>query len=151
MDNLTNEFLSLKRKLMEKYFEKMNDMQKKAIFSTNGPVLILAGAGSGKTTVLINRITNLIKYGCAYEDSKVPGFVDQKYIDEMKNCLDSNNNDKIEYTLKDLSVCPAKPWQILAITFTNKAANELKDRLEVALGTETGRDVFASTFHYIRY
>ena len=147
MDNLTNEFLSLKRKLMEKYFEKMNDMQKKAIFSTNGPVLILAGAGSGKTTVLINRITNLIKYGCAYEDSNVPGFVDQKYIDEMKNCLDSNNNDKIEYTLKDLSVCPAKPWQILAITFTNKAANELKDRLEVALGTETGRDVFASTFH----
>lgn len=147
MDNLTNEFLSLKRKLMEKYFEKMNNMQKKAIFSTNGPVLILAGAGSGKTTVLINRITNLIKYGCAYEDSNVPGFVDQKYIDEMKNCLDSNNNDKIEYTLKDLSVCPAKPWQILAITFTNKAANELKDRLEVALGTETGRDVFASTFH----
>ncbi len=147
MDNLTNEFLSLKRKLMEKYFEKMNDMQKKAIFSTNGPVLILAGAGSGKTTVLINRITNLIKYGCAYEDSNVPGFVDQKYIDEMKNCLDSNNNDKIEYTLKDLSVCPAKPWQILAITFTNKAANELKDRLEVALGAETGHDVFASTFH----
>ena len=147
MDNLTNEFLSLKRKLMEKYFEKMNDMQKKAIFSTNGPVLILAGAGSGKTTVLINRITNLIKYGCTYENSNVPGFVDQKYIDEMKNCLDSNNNDKIEYILKELSVCPAKPWQILAITFTNKAANELKDRLEVALGTETGRDVFASTFH----
>lgn len=147
MDNLTNEFLSLKRKLMEKYFEKMNDMQKKAIFSTNGPVLILAGAGSGKTTVLINRITNLIKYGCAYENSNVPGFVDQKYIDEMKNCLDSNNNDKIEYILKELSVCPAKPWQILAITFTNKAANELKDRLEIALGAETGRDVFASTFH----
>ncbi len=147
MDNLTNEFLSLKRKLMEKYFEKMNDMQKKAIFSTNGPVLILAGAGSGKTTVLINRITNLIKYGCAYGDANVPGFVNQKYVDEMKNCLNSNNNDKIEYILKDLSVCPAKPWQILAITFTNKAANELKDRLEIALGTETGRDVFASTFH----
>ncbi len=90
--------------MLDLTFPKLNDKQRQAVFNTEGPVLILAGAGSGKTTVLINRIA---------------------------------------YLIGGLNV---RPYQILAITFTNKAANELKTRLKDMLGAE-GDDVFASTFH----
>ena len=89
---------------MQEKLKKMNPRQLEAVLHTEGPLLILAGAGSGKTTVLINRI--------AYN-------IDQSL---------------------------AKPWQILAITFTNKAAGELKERLTAMLG-DTGGDVWAATFH----
>ena len=61
-----SEILTLRRQIIENEFKRMNDMQKKAVFNTKGPLLILAGAGSGKTTVVVNRIANLIKYGDAY-------------------------------------------------------------------------------------
>nr|WP_302685717.1 UvrD-helicase domain-containing protein [uncultured Ruminococcus sp.] len=82
----------------------MNNMQQQAVFCTEGPLLILAGAGSGKTTVLVNRIA---------------------YILQSELC---------------------KPWQILAITFTNKAAGELKERICNAV-PEGGSDIWAATFH----
>ncbi len=69
---LMSEFDILKRKALEKYFSGLNDMQRKAVFKVHGPLLILAGAGSGKTTVLINRIANMIYFGDAYtyEDAR---------------------------------------------------------------------------------
>ena len=79
MKNL-NEFLELRKKIIEKDFARMNDKQKQAIFTVNGPLLILAGAGSGKTTVLVNRIANIIKYGNAYNDVFIPEFVDEACI-----------------------------------------------------------------------
>ena len=85
---------------------KMNDKQREAIETTEGPLLILAGAGSGKTTVLVNRIAHIVDTGLA------------------------------------------KPWQILAITFTNKAANELKERLALYVG-EDAKDIWAGTFHSV--
>lgn len=88
----------------KKQFSHMNNMQQQAVFCTEGPLLILAGAGSGKTTVLVNRIA---------------------YILQSELC---------------------KPWQILAITFTNKAAGELKERICNAV-PEGGSDIWAATFH----
>ena len=63
------EYNRLKKEILEKEFSRMNEMQKKAVFHINGPLLILAGAGSGKTTVLVNRIANMVKYGNSYESS----------------------------------------------------------------------------------
>lgn len=141
---LFNDFLELKKKVLEKEFSKMNDMQKKAIFNVNGPILILAGAGSGKTTVLVNRIINLIKYGNAYFENAIPNEpIDEAYLNQLQSYL----NDEIkEFDYSKLSVNPAKPYQILAITFTNKAAKELKDRLSVAF-KDKSQEIFASTFH----
>lgn len=123
----------------------MNDMQKKAIFQTEGPLLILAGAGSGKTTVLVNRIANLVKYGNAYNSKYVAFEPEQRDIDLMKAYLDGDED--VLFDIEDLlNDEPAKPWQILAITFTNKAANELKDRLKLLL-SDDANDIWASTFH----
>lgn len=139
------EFTQLRRKLIEKEFSRMNDMQRKAVFNVNGAVLILAGAGSGKTTVLVNRIAYLIKYGNAYHSNftyRVPTDNDCRLLEDY-----INNGGEIPLDIQGLmSVDAPQPWQILAITFTNKAANELKERLETMLG-EKGNDVWASTFH----
>jgi DNA helicase-2/ATP-dependent DNA helicase PcrA len=121
----------------------MNDMQQKAVFTVNGPVLVLAGAGSGKTTVIVNRIANLINFGNAYNDDTAV-YSD----DEMQFLYDYAQGKTDDFdTLRDIvAVNPVKPWNILAITFTNKAAGELKERLSSMLGDEGG-SVNASTFH----
>lgn len=82
----------------------LNEMQQKAVDTTEGPLLVLAGAGSGKTTVLVNRVQHIIESGLAL------------------------------------------PWQVLAITFTNKAAGELRERLIKAIGPEA-ESIWAYTFH----
>ena len=136
--------ISLRQQIIKKDFSRMNDMQLEAVLTTKGPLLVLAGAGSGKTTVLVNRIVNLVKYGEAYYSSDFSRPVregDEKLL-ESYLAGDTSLFEAEEL----LSVRPAKPWQILAITFTNKAAGELKERICKALG-EDGNDVWASTFH----
>lgn len=91
---------------MNNMLDKLNERQKEAVLATEGPVLVLAGAGSGKTTVLVNRIAYMIS---------------EKHI---------------------------RPWNILAITFTNKAAREMKDRIERLLG-DTAKDMWIGTFHSV--
>ncbi|MBO5411426.1 MAG: UvrD-helicase domain-containing protein [Clostridia bacterium] len=120
-------------------------MQKKAVLSTEGPLLVLAGAGSGKTTVLVNRIANIIKYGKAYYSELIPYEPTESEMSLMRAAAEGVLEDyfDIEHLLK---VDAAKPWEILAITFTNKAAGELKERLEKMLG-EQALDIWASTFH----
>lgn len=136
-------FIKLRREALEKFFSGLNEMQRKAIFHVNGPLLVLAGAGSGKTTVIINRIINLVKFGNAYYDETSAGNeYDEKIIKDYLNGLNAADDDFRSV----VAVSPVKPWNILAITFTNKAAEELKQRLEKKLG-EDGRSVNASTFH----
>ena len=140
-----SEFTKLRKKIIEMQFSRMNSMQKKAIFTVNGPLLVLAGAGSGKTTVLVNRIANLIKFGDAYNSDEAEFEPTQRDIDIMRAYVEGECDDLFE--VEDLlSVRPAQPWQILAITFTNKAARELKERLEKMLGEKAG-EIWASTFH----
>lgn len=141
---MIQQFLTLRRNLVEKDFGFMNDRQFEAVTTTQGALLVLAGAGSGKTTVLVNRIANLVKYGNAYNSDFVPFFTEndiaaaQNYIDGKADQLLSNA----------FSVDAPRPWQILAITFTNKAANELKERINSKLG-EGGESLWAGTFHSI--
>ena len=134
------EFCELRNKIIKKEFSRLNEVQFEAVTSVNGPLLILSGAGSGKTTVLINRIVNMIKYGEAY-NSDICGNVNEQDVQILKDCLDG----KCDFP-SFAAVNPVAPWNILAITFTNKAARELKERLDKAVG-EVGNDIWAATFH----
>lgn len=127
----------------------MNDKQREAVFQTEGPVLILAGAGSGKTTVVVNRIANMVEYGNAYHSEYIPSFVGEQDLIFLQDWLDDklDDGDITQERLRSIIADrPIKPWNILAITFTNKAAGELKERLEAMLG-EQALDIQASTFH----
>lgn len=136
----------LRKKVMEKEFAGMNSVQKKAVFHTEGPLLILAGAGSGKTTVLVNRIANLIEFGNAYDSERIPQNLSDEDLETLQAYVDGKI-DKLDPYLKGLlAVNPAKPWNILAITFTNKAAGELKERIAARV-EQGGNDIWAATFH----
>ena len=139
----TNSYVSAKQAALKRYFSRMNDMQQEAVFTVNGPVLVLAGAGSGKTTVIVNRIANMINFGNAYFDTEREG--SKEDIAFLKDYADGKTDDFD--TLRDtVAVDPVRPWNILAITFTNKAAGELKERLSAMLGEEA-MHINASTFH----
>ena len=140
-----SEILALRRAVLEKDFARMNDRQKQAVFTVNGPLLILAGAGRGKTTVLINRIANILRYGDAYNSTYLRDDLDENDIAACKAYIE-NGTPLTTESQEHLSVSACAPWRIMAITFTNKAAGELKDRLCAMLG-ETANDIWASTFH----
>lgn len=140
-----SEILALRRAVLEKDFARMNDRQKQAVFTVNGPLLILAGAGSGKTTVLINRIANILRYGDAYNSTYLRDDFDENDIAACKAYIE-NGTPLTTESQEHLSVSACAPWRIMAITFTNKAAGELKDRLCAMLG-EAANDIWASTFH----
>ncbi|MBQ7226071.1 MAG: UvrD-helicase domain-containing protein [Clostridia bacterium] len=141
-------YIRAKRALFDKYYSFLNEPQREAVYTVNGPVLILAGAGSGKTTVLVNRIAHIIKYGDAYYSDYVPEFINGDAIEDMENAAKSSDKELIENYLRVLSLEPCKAYNILAITFTNKAANEIKSRLESKL-RESAADIWAGTFHSV--
>ena len=144
--DLTQEFCALRDTYIEKQFGRLNDMQRQAVFTTDGPLLILAGAGSGKTTVLVNRIANLIRFGSAHGSKQTPRPATEDDIKALRNAIMTGTAAPswLDGMLRQNAV---RSWNVMAITFTNKAAGELKERLRRMLGGEEGDEVFASTFH----
>ncbi len=140
-------FRAARRAYIAKQYGSMNPRQLEAVLTTQGPVLLLAGAGSGKTTVLINRIANLIRFGSGADSPELPEGVteDDVLFLEAQAALDRPTEPGRADALAAYE--PAAPWSIIAITFTNKAANELKDRLTRMIGGTVGEDVWAMTFH----
>lgn len=145
-EEMLSRFAAARRQYILSQFSNLNAMQQEAVLTTEGPLLLLAGAGSGKTTVLINRIANLIRFGCASDSNEVPDTVTEEdvlFLEGLREPMADFDRRRADYLC---ALRPAAPWSIIAITFTNKAANELKDRLERILGPE-GQDVWAMTFH----
>lgn len=146
MQNLTNEFCELRKQYIDAKFMTMNPMQKKAIYNVDGPVLVLAGAGSGKTTTIIGRIVYMVMFGHAYYSTETTFPVTEGDIKELKSVL-SGTGSISEHLKSMLQVKPVSPQNIMAVTFTNKAAGEMKKRLESKLGKDTAEKVYAKTFH----
>lgn len=137
-------FNRAKRAILEREYGHLNDMQREAVFYTSGPLLILAGAGSGKTTVIVNRVAYLLRYGDAYHaETRAPSEKDAAFLED---CLANPSPDKAERVRALIADRPAPPWSILAITFTNKAATEMKERIR-AMAPDCAEDIWASTFH----
>ena len=137
-DSFKTEYLAARRAWLENYFSDLNPMQRQAVLTTQGPVLILAGAGSGKTTVLIQRIVNLLRFGVGSDSDELPEGADEEALRALKSLSPEAEEHAV--------FRPVPPWKILAITFTNKAADELKARLEASL-KEGAEDIWACTFH----
>ena len=141
-----NRFLAARRAVIARRFRNLNNMQQQAVLTTQGPLLLLAGAGSGKTTVLIHRIANLIAFGEASDSYEIPAVVTEQDVLLLEQFLKTEDPQLQSCAERLCALNPAAPWSIIAITFTNKAANELKDRLQKLLG-EQALDVWAMTFH----
>ena len=146
MTEFQQEYCAVRKAIIEKDYAHLNPMQQKAVMATEGPLLLLAGAGSGKTTVLIHRVANLLKYGRGSDTDELPAFADAESLAFLKGYLEHPNPEQEPRVRGLCAVEPAVPWSIIAITFTNKAAGELKERLERMLGP-SAMDIWASTFH----
>ena len=143
---LDSRFLTARRNYINSQFSQLNEMQRLAVLTTEGPLLLLAGAGSGKTTVLINRIANLMRFGRGSDSNEIPDTVTEEDVEFLEN-LSGDCGEYDRWRADALcAVEPAAPWSIIAITFTNKAAGEMKDRLALLLGPEA-QDIWAMTFH----
>ncbi len=151
MDNnklTANRFISAKKALFDKLYDNLNKCQREAVFTANGPLLVLAGAGTGKTTVLVNRIAYIIKYGNLYYSEEIPSEISEDDVEKLKKALSASKEEISEILGKYVTdACP--PWAILSITFTNKAANEMKTRLAATLGEESASEIWAGTFHSV--
>lgn len=147
-EKVSRQFCAARRAIIEQDYRSLNPEQRKGVMATEGPLLLLAGAGSGKTTVLIQRIANLLQYGCASDSEEVPDWVteeDAAFLEAYCAAPDADE-DAVARAKRLCALRPVPPWTILAITFTNKAAGELKERLAKQIGA-SGEEVWASTFH----
>lgn len=138
-------FLRLRRELIGREFSGLNEMQLQAALCTEGPLLLLAGAGSGKTTVLIHRVANLIRFGCGSDSEEIPAGFGPAELAALEAAADKPGPMDPD-TAALCALRPVEPWRVIAITFTNKAANQLKERLAAMLGPEAS-EIWAMTFH----
>ena len=146
---LTDRYLAAKRALFDKVYGSLNEMQRQAVFTTEGPLLVLAGAGSGKTTVLVRRIAFIIRFGNAYYTDFVPFGLTEAHVADLEHAVHLTV-EEIEEILPEFIHDPCPPYRMLAITFTNKAAGEIKSRLVSQFSDETlAKDIWTGTFHSV--
>ena len=143
--SLKERYLAAKRALFEKRYAHLNPRQREAVFSVEGPLLVLAGAGTGKTTVLTDRIGFILRYGNAYFDENVPVSLCEESVKELEDAI-SCDSEQLDLLLASMKVAVPQPWNVIAITFTNKAAGEMKNRLGRIVGEGVG-DIWCGTFH----
>ncbi len=146
MSDLNRRFIEARQKVIALDYLHLNPQQRKGVLATEGALLLLAGAGSGKTTVLINRVANLLKYGRGSDSDEIPMPITIDEVEFLEQYAENPVPEQKPLAEYLCAVEPAQPWEVLAITFTNKAAGELKERLERMLGA-SARDVWAATFH----
>ncbi len=146
-ETLESRYLTAKRALFDRKYGFLNEKQREAVYTVNGPLLVLAGAGTGKTTLLVNRIAYILNYGNAYYSDLVPASLDEETVKELETAMTAAEED-LDALLASFAAWDNKtaPWNILAITFTNKAANEMKVRLKHLIGMGAD-DLWCGTFH----
>ncbi len=151
MQTIEQRYLSIKRKLFDKAYHSLNERQREAVFTVNNPLLVLAGAGSGKTTVLVRRIAFIIRYGNAYFSDYIPYGIDEGRVAELERALVLQPEAIEQHILSQFTSGACEPYRILAITFTNKAANEIKERLARMFPEDeaTATDIWTGTFHSV--
>ena len=144
-------YLSAKQKLFDKVYASLNEKQRESVYTVNGPLLVLAGAGSGKTTVLVRRIAFIIRYGNAYYSDYIPYGIDDARVKELEAALTLPAEEIEQHVLSQFSSNACEPYRVLAITFTNKAANEIKERLAKMFPDDeaTAADIVTGTFHSV--
>ncbi len=149
--SLSDRYLMAKQAILERVYHELNPRQQEAVFSVNGPLLVLAGAGSGKTTVLVRRIAFLIRYGNAYHSERIPQGLTANDVLRLEDAATRLTPTQLQPILDSFADDPCPPYRVLAITFTNKAANEIKSRLVSMFEDrpEFASEICTGTFHSV--
>lgn len=149
MQTVQERYLRAKRALFDKVYSSLNERQREAVFTVEHPLLVLAGAGSGKTTVLVRRIAFIIRYGNAYWSERVPNGLDEDRVRVLEGALALPAEEIEANVLPCFSENACEPYRVLAITFTNKAAGEIKERLARMFPErpEDAAEIATGTFH----
>ena len=146
MSDFIARYAAARKAAIARDFAKLNPEQRRGVLTTEGALLLLAGAGSGKTTVLINRVANILTYGRGSDSADVPAWATEDDLAFLENYPEHPTSDERSRMVHLCALEPAAPWSVLAVTFTNKAANELRERLS-AFGIQGAENVWAMTFH----
>ena len=147
---MTQDFITrycdARRNVIARRYAGLNPQQRKAVLTTEGPLLLLAGAGSGKTTVLINRVDNLLTFGRGSDTEEVPGWATEDDLRFLEGFPEEPSEEEWDRARRLCAVDPPRPGETIATPFTNKPAGELKERLQKTCGA-AALDIWAATFH----